>query len=256
MNNKSEYRDSSAKIRAALLVPGLPTFVNPSPPKAEPRQLRGSPSHDQLLSFPSSRIRQSYRRRSRIKPPRLPNPSRFPPWHPLVSPTLKTRFLPPHRKTPAGDRGGGSLLNNLATVPDRSPSPESPPLRGFTLNQPPKSQPAGFGPGPPYGSILVQASKDSSPPSPIKEKASERETKETDEPTKKEETAIPAVEVELDWASLGGKKKKGQLSSLAQTPSVPNIPDPDNVDDCATGGGGRRKKKNPKSSSVLTGLFD
>ena len=144
----------------------------------------------------------------------------------------------------------------VTNVSDRPPSPEGPP-RGFTLNQPPKSQPAGFGPGPSYVSILVQASKDSSPPSPVEEKASERETKEADEPTKKEETAIPAVEVELDWASLGGKKKeKGQLSSLAQTPSVPNTPDPDNVDDCATGGGGRRKKKNPKSSSVLTAFFD
>ena len=65
----------------------------------------------------------------------------------------------PARRSSGWESWGISLLNNIAqatNAPDRSPSPELPPVkpdiedppRGFTPNQPPKSQPAGFGPTP------------------------------------------------------------------------------------------------------------
>ena len=89
---------------------------------------------------------------------------------------------------------GGSLLNEIANavaVPDRSPSPET---------------------------------------APVKPKIEEAST-----PAESEED-------EFDWANVG-KKKKGQLASVAQMPSVLNTPDPDNADDGPPGGAGSRKKK-------------
>ncbi|KAF9642359.1 hypothetical protein BDM02DRAFT_3124623 [Thelephora ganbajun] len=64
---------------------------------------------------------------------------------------------PVQQKSSGWGSWGSSLLTNIASAapaPDRSPSPEPPPVkpkiedppRGFTPNQPPKSQPAGFGP--------------------------------------------------------------------------------------------------------------
>ena len=62
---------------------------------------------------------------------------------------------PPPQKASGWGSWGSSLTNiaNAVTIPDRTPSPELPPVkpkiedppRGFTPNQPPKSQPVGFG---------------------------------------------------------------------------------------------------------------
>ena len=287
----------------------------------------------------------------------------------------------PAQKSSGWGSWGSSLLNNIAqvvTVPDRSPSPELPPVkpkiedppRGFTPNQPPKSQPAGFGPSnkpgwssaagpgdnpwggaknsstpivqktpavPAWGAKPVgggfntgtttwgnptsstfgsginknltvntmtkppesgpntagpenipesaveikhvpapgafhssitdnkedvretqdnswgwdgdvdgkdQVSKgDSKPPSPADEKGSEQQAEEIEEPARAEETVIPAEEDDLESVNNGKKKKKGQVSSVAQTPSVPNTPDLDNADEGAATGGGKKKKK-------------
>jgi hypothetical protein len=292
----------------------------------------------------------------------------------------------PAQKSSGWGSWGSSLLNtvaNVVTAPDRTPSPEPPslrpkiedPPRGFTPNQPPKSQPAGFGssnkpawsgtggsgenqwggakngptplaqktstgpawgakpvggfgpgttawgnaPGPTFGSGVGKnltvdttkkpmesspntagpenipesaveikhvpapgtfhssitekkdesgerqddgwemegdmrddgqepegdkASKDSKPPLPVQEKASEQQAEETEEPTKTEETATPPEDDDFEWANTGKKKKKkGQAASVAQTPSVPNTPDPDNADDGTTAAAKKKKKK-------------
>ena len=66
-----------------------------------------------------------------------------------------TTASPPAQKSSGWGSWGTSLLNIASTIaaPDRSPSPEPPPVkpkiedppRGFTPTQPPKSQPVGFG---------------------------------------------------------------------------------------------------------------
>ena len=68
---------------------------------------------------------------------------------------------------------------------------------------------------------------------------------ETEERTKIVETPIPVEEDEFDWGNSAArkKKKKGQVSIVTQTPSVPNTPDLYNADDGTTGGGGKKKKK-------------
>jgi len=85
---------------------------------------------------------------------------------------------------------------------------------------------------------------DSKLPSPIREKVLGMQIEETEEPAKTEETATPTEEDELDWANQG--KKKSWVVSFTHTPSAPNTPDPDNVEDGPAGGGGGNKKKKKK----------
>ena len=88
--------------------------------------------------------------------------------------------------------------------------------------------------------------KDSKLPSPVEEKASEQQAEEADEPAKTEETATPAEEEDTGWGGdtqAKKKKKKGQVISVAHTPSAPNTPDLDNADDGTPGGTGKKKKK-------------
>ena len=63
------------------------------------------------------------------------------------------------------------------------------------------------------------------------------------------ETATPAEEDDFEWAIPGGKKK-GHV--VGQTPSVPNAPDLDNVDEGVWGGGGEKKKKGKRSMMPTT----
>jgi hypothetical protein len=73
--------------------------------------------------------------------------------HMIAKPTPGPAPAP--QKSTAWGSWGSSLLHvaNAVAAPDRSPSPEPPPVkpkiegppRGFTPSQPPKSQPAGFG---------------------------------------------------------------------------------------------------------------
>ena len=76
--------------------------------------------------------------------------------HMTAKPTPKPAPAPAPQKSSGWGSWGSSLLNTVANsvaTPDRSPSPEPPsvkpkiedPPRGFTLSQPPKSQPTGFG---------------------------------------------------------------------------------------------------------------
>ena len=80
-------------------------------------------------------------------PPRRRND---PPWPQMTTkPTPKPAQVPSPPAQKAGWGWGGSLLNSIssaATAPDRSPSPELAPVTWYTPGQPPKSQPAGFGP--------------------------------------------------------------------------------------------------------------
>jgi len=55
---------------------------------------------------------------------------------------------------------------------------------------------------------------------------------------------------------LGWEETNGQAASVAQTPSAPNTPDPDNADDGAGGGGdavGKEKKKVPVEEGTQLG---
>ena len=90
--------------------------------------------------------------------------------------------------------------------------------------------------------------KNSKETSPVREKAPEEPVPadETEEPVKTEETATPAEEDEFDWAPAGKKKKKGQVVSVSQTPSVPNTPDPDNGDEGGPIATSTKKKKGKK----------
>ena len=94
------------------------------------------------------------------------------------------------------------------------------------------------------GTAGTNGLRDSKLPSPIREKVLGIQIEETEEPVKTEETATPAEEDELDWANQG--KKKSLVVSFTHTPSAPNTPDPDNVDDGPAGGGGGNKKKKKK----------
>ena len=66
---------------------------------------------------------------------------------------VKPAPAPAPQKSGGWGSWGSSLLNNIANVVERTPSPELPPARpkiedpprGFTPSQPPKIQPAGFG---------------------------------------------------------------------------------------------------------------
>jgi len=69
------------------------------------------------------------------------------------------------------------------------------------------------------------------------------------EPAKMEEVVTPADEDEFDWANTAKKsKKKSQVNCIANTPSVPNTPDPENWGGNSGGGagGGMKKKKKGK----------
>jgi len=66
-----------------------------------------------------------------------------------------------------------------------------------------------------------------------------------EEPLKTEEMATRVEEDEFDWANATAEKK-GQVVSVAQTPSVPYTPDPENADHgtgAGGGAGGGKKKK-------------
>ena len=96
-------------------------------------------------------------------------------------------------------------------------------------------------------------SKASKPPSPAQESIEQTpEQPAAESEVKTEEAATPASaeaeEDEFDWINQGRKKKKGQLSSAAQTPSIPNTPDLNNADDGPTGGGGFKKTRKKKGS--------
>ena len=65
-----------------------------------------------------------------------------------------------------------------------------------------------------------------------------------EEPVKTEEVATPAEEDEFDWANTTKKsKKKSQVNSVANAPSVPNTPDPEDGGNTCGGAGAKKKKK-------------
>jgi len=84
-------------------------------------------------------------------------------------------------------------------------------------------------------------------PSPTQQTEPEPQPEVAEEPAKTEEVPTPAEEDEFDWANNTKKsKKKSQVNSVANTPSVPNTPDPENVGANTGGGAGGGSKKKRK----------